>query len=36
MVKAHIERVVDVPIDRAWEILSDYSNGAAMLLFTLS
>lgn len=25
-VKTCIERVVDVPVDRAWEILSDYSN----------
>ena len=26
MVKAHIERVVDVPVERAWEIISDFSN----------
>ena len=26
MVKAHIERVIDVPVDRTWEIMSDFSN----------
>lgn len=26
MVKAHIERVIDVPLERAWEIISDFSN----------
>lgn len=26
MVKAHVERTIDVPIDRAWEIISDFSN----------
>ena len=26
MVKVHVERIIDVPIERAWEILADYSN----------
>ena len=26
MVKACIERIINLPVDRAWEILSDYSN----------
>ena len=26
MVKAHVERTIDVPIERAWEILGDFSH----------
>ena len=26
MVKVHVERIINVPIDRAWEILGDFSN----------
>lgn len=26
MVKAHVERIIDVPIDQAWETLADFSN----------
>ena len=26
MVKAHIERIIDVPIEKAWEIMADFSN----------
>jgi len=26
MVKVHIERVIDVPIERTWEIIADFSN----------
>lgn len=26
MVKACIERIIDLPVDRAWEILADFSN----------
>ena len=26
MVKVHVERIIDVPIERAWDILGDFSN----------
>lgn len=26
MVKAHVERVIEVPVERAWEILADFSH----------